>query len=256
MVDELCLKLLHTWAPEAAPGSRVAAHALTTAPRSLKFYVEVLGGSPAGDARGRREALDQALALDPSFAQAYVKKAEIQHWRRRWGYGDPDPAPAIQAAARLLKELPDRERLLVKSFEAFVVLQQPSVALHDWNALLQFYPTYTQELGIPGLVAETFLAQGRWDQIILVAEAHVESPSLPDAERARLSSLLPGLSAQGRVRPGPREAQRACVAHPRRSGLPASAHRPGTHRAGRRTADGAVAGSRRWLRPAAPIPPT
>ncbi len=228
-VDELCLKLLHNLGPtRRSDGAEWRPTRLTT--RSIeasKFYVEALGRFTRGGRHGAEEAetlLDKALALDPSFAQAYVKKAEIQHWRRRWGYGDPDPAPSIRAAARLLKELPDRERLLVKSFEAFVVRQQPSVALHDWNLLLQFYPTYAQELGIPGLVTETFLAQGRWDQIILVAEAHVESPSLPDAERARLSSLLSqAFRRKGEFDRALREAQRAMRLWPTREG-PAFLH--------------------------------
>lgn len=223
-VDELCLKLLHNLGPpNRGQGGEWRPTRLTTrSVEASRFYVEALGRFARGGRAGAEEAealLGKALALDPSFAQAYVKKAEIQHWRRRWGYGDPDPAPAIQAAARLLKELPDRERLLVKSFEAFIIRQQPSVALHDWNALLQFYPTYAQELGIPGLVAETFLAQGRWDQIILVAEAHVESPSLPDAERARLSSLLSqAFRRKGEFDRALREAQRALRLWPSREG--------------------------------------
>lgn len=228
-VDELCLKLLHNLGPVSRAGDTAwrPTRLTTRSVEASKFYVEALGRLTRGGRAGAESAealLDKALALDPSFAQAYVKKAEIQHWRRRWGYGDPDPAPAIQAAARLLKELPDRERLLVKSFEAFVVLQQPSVALRDWNALLQFYPTYAQELGIPGLVTETFLAQGRWDQIILVAEAHVESPSLPDAERARLSSLLSqAFRRKGEFDRALREAQRAMRLWPTREG-PAFLH--------------------------------
>ena len=64
-----------------------------------------------------------------------------------------------------------------------------------WSALLQFYPTYAQEAGVPQMVAATFASLGRWDQLISVGEAHVNSPSLPDAERARLSSLLCAPSA-------------------------------------------------------------
>jgi len=223
-VDELCLKLLHNLGPASGGGGPEwrPTRLTTRSVEASKFYVEALGRFTRGGRAGAEEAealLDQALALDTAFAQAYMKKAEIQHWRRRWGYGDPDPAPAIQAAARLLKDLPERERLLVQSFDALVVRQQPSVALHDWNALLQFYPTYAQELGIPGLVAETYLAQGRWDQIILVAEANVESPSLPDAERARLSLLLAqAFRRRGEFDRALREARRAMRLWPTREG--------------------------------------
>ena len=224
-VDELCLKLLHHLTPSPGPGvlgfrpARLATRSI----EASRQYVEAL----TLQARGGRalsekaeEKLDEALKLDPSFAQAYVKKAEIQQWRRRWGYGDPDPAPAIRAAARLVKELPDRDRLLVESFEALILQQQPEIALRRWNALLQFYPTYAQEAGVPQLVADTFASLGRWDELILVGETHVNSPSLPNAERARLSSLLAqALPPQGRVR----ARDRACPARGRASGRPARA---------------------------------
>jgi DNA-binding winged helix-turn-helix (wHTH) protein/tetratricopeptide (TPR) repeat protein/TolB-like protein len=194
-VDELCLKLLHHLTPSPGPGALGfrPARLATRSVEASRHYVEALTLQARGGRRASEQAeqkLDQALKLDPSFAQAYVKKAEIQQWRRRWGYGDPDPAPAVRAASRLLKELPDRDRLLVESFEALIVQQQPEIALRRWNALLQFYPTFAQEAGVPQLVADTFASLGRWDELILVGETHVNSPSLPNAERARLASLL------------------------------------------------------------------
>ncbi len=194
-VDELCLKLLHHLTPSPGPGATGfrPARLATRSVEASRHYVEALtlqarGGRTAWEEAEKR--LDEALKLDPSFAQAYVKKAEIQQGRRRWGYGEPDPAPAIRAAARLLKELPDRDRLLVESFEALILQQQPDIALRRWNALLQFYPTFAQEAGVPTVVADTFATLGRWDELILVGETHVASPSLPSAERARLASLL------------------------------------------------------------------
>jgi DNA-binding winged helix-turn-helix (wHTH) protein/tetratricopeptide (TPR) repeat protein/TolB-like protein len=193
-VDELCLKLLHhLHPPEATVSSFRPARLTTRSVEASRKYIEALALFTRGGRQGVQEAetdLDEALKLDPGFAQAYVKKAEIQWWCRRWGYGEPDPAPAVLAAARLVTDLPDRERLLVESFEALIVRNQTEMALRDWNTLLQFYPTYAQEVGIPGLVAETFAREGRWDELISVGEAHVDSSSLPDGERAFLSSLL------------------------------------------------------------------
>jgi tetratricopeptide (TPR) repeat protein len=189
--------------------------------------MEAVSRFARGGRQGAEDAealLDRALKLDASFAQAYLKKAEIQHWRRRWGYGSPDPAPAVRAAARLMKELPNREKLLVESFEALIIRQQPSTALQGWNALLQFYPTYAQEVGVPGLVADTLMAEGRWDELIVVGEAHVDSPSLPDAERARLGSLLAqAFRRKGELEPALRHAQRATRLWPA-SGGPALLH--------------------------------
>jgi DNA-binding winged helix-turn-helix (wHTH) protein/tetratricopeptide (TPR) repeat protein/TolB-like protein len=193
-VDELSLKLLqHVHPPAASPGSWRPTRLTTRSLEASREYADALSRFARGGRAGAEEAesrLDEALRLDPTFAQAHVKKAEIQYWRQRWGYGNPDPAPAVRAAARLVKDLPDRERLLVESFEALIIKKQPGLALRHWSTLLQFYPTYGQEVGVPGLAAETFLDQGRWDDIIMIGEAHVDSPSLPEGERARLCALL------------------------------------------------------------------
>lgn len=193
-VDDLCVKLAQYIGSEGAPGGGWRPTGLAT--RSLdasRHYLEALGWFARGGRRGAEEAekrLDEALRLDSSFAQAYLKRAEIQQWRRSWGYGDPDPAPAVEAAARLARDLPDRERTLVQSYRALIVQHDTARAISLWDALLRTYPTYASEAGIPVLLAETLQREGRWDAAIRLGEAHVESASLPDGERARLSSLL------------------------------------------------------------------
>jgi tetratricopeptide (TPR) repeat protein len=222
-VDELTLRLLHHLQPPELAGSTWRPSRLTTGSlEAERFYLEALDQFARGGKEGAEQAerrLDEALRLDPAFAQAYVKKAEIEQWRRRWGYGDTDPAPSVRAAARLVKELPDRERLLVQSFEALVVERRSDRALEHWNALLQFYPAYAQEVGIPGLAAETFQALGRWEEAIMIGEAHVDAPSLPAGERALLCSVL----AQAFRRKGEFErsfhyARQALASWPQRAG--------------------------------------
>jgi tetratricopeptide (TPR) repeat protein len=69
------------------------------------------------------------------------------------------------------------------------------------------------------MVAGTFANLGRWDQLILVGEAHVNSPSLPDAERARLSSLLAvAFRRKGEFARAVEHAQRAVELWPTREG--------------------------------------
>lgn len=194
-VDDLCLRLAAglTGRDGLAAGGFRPVRLATRSLDASRHYVEALGWFARGGRRGAEEAekrLDEALRLDGSFAQAYLKKAEIQQWRRSWGYGNPDPAPAVQAAARLAHELPERERLLVESFAALLIARDPARALVLQRSLLRLYPTYAAEAGLPALMADTLHRQGNWDELITLGEAHVESASLPDGERAGLSALL------------------------------------------------------------------
>jgi DNA-binding winged helix-turn-helix (wHTH) protein/tetratricopeptide (TPR) repeat protein len=222
-VDELTLRLLHHLQPPEVAGSSWRPSKLTTGSvEAERLYLEALDQFTRGGRQGTELAekrLDEALKLDPAFAQAYVKKAEVEQWRRRWGYGDPDPAPAVRAAARLVKELPDRERLLVQSFEALVVERRSDRALEHWNALLQFYPAYAQEVGVPGLAAETFQALGRWEDAIMIGEAHVDAPSLPAGERALLCSVLAqAFRRKGEFERSVHYARQAVASWPQREG--------------------------------------
>ena len=222
-VDELTLRLLHHLQPPEVAGSSWRPSRVTTGSlEAERFYLEALDQFARGGKEGSEQAetrLDEALKLDPAFAQAYVKKAEIEQWRRRWGYGDPDPAPSVRAAARLVKELPDRERLLVQSFEALVVERRSDHALEHWNALLQFYPAYAQEVGVPGLAAETFQALGRWEDAIMIGEAHVDAPSLPAGERALLCSVLAqAFRRKGEFERSVHYARQAVASWPQREG--------------------------------------
>lgn len=193
-VDELAAKLVLLVGSGEAETREWRPVRLTTrsldASRSYQAALEDFARGGRTGAEAAEARLDRALQLDPTFAQAYLKKAQIQQWRRSWGYGDPDPAPAVAAALRLVKELPDRDRRLVESFDALIVRHDPRRALELWNELLRLHPAYAEELGVPGLMADEYIEQGQWSELIRVAEAHVESPSMPESERARLCSAL------------------------------------------------------------------
>jgi DNA-binding winged helix-turn-helix (wHTH) protein/tetratricopeptide (TPR) repeat protein/TolB-like protein len=196
-VDALCLKLLQQLRPLPVAPADASWHPTGLATRSVEAsqrYFEALdvwfrvGGRPGGEDAVAK--LDQALALDPSFAQAYVKKAEILHWLATEGYGSPDAAPAILAAARLAKDLPERDQLLITGLEALIVRHQPDAAVRAMQSLLEIYPTYAQEAGVPGLLLETLMRLGRWDDMIRIGEAQATSPSIPEYQRATVHSVL------------------------------------------------------------------
>lgn len=223
-VDELCLKLvpfLGSDGPSAA-GSFKPMRLATRSLDASRQYVEALSWFARGGRRGAEEAerrLDEAVRLDGAFAQAYLKKAEVQQWRRRWGYGDPDPAPAVQAAAGLLKDLPDRDQLLVKSYVALLLRHDPAEAVSMWRSMLKLYPTYSEEAGIPSLTAETLQLEGRWNDLILLGQAHVDAPSLPDGERARIGALLArAFRRKGEFEAALRYARRAVQLWPSQNG--------------------------------------
>jgi DNA-binding winged helix-turn-helix (wHTH) protein/tetratricopeptide (TPR) repeat protein len=196
-VDALCLKLvqqLRPMAPSSADSTWQPTGLATHSIEASRHYVEAIDvWSRVGGRRGAEEAvakLDVALKLDSSFAQAYVKKAEILQWLRTVGYGSHDPSPAILAASRLAKDLPEREQLLIQCLEALIVRHQPAAALRHMQSLLEIYPTYAQEAEIPGLLLETLMRLGRWDDMIRIGESQLSSTALGDYQRAAVSSVL------------------------------------------------------------------
>jgi tetratricopeptide (TPR) repeat protein len=190
-VDRLCFELSRAFgqAQGREPGAGLATRSLE-ASRLFLAAVTAFGQGGRSAAEEAEGLLDLALTRDPAFAQAFVKKAEVQQWRRQWGYGNPDPAPAVRAALRLVKRLPHRERLLVESFESLILKGQLETALSQWSSLLRLYPTFAQEVGVPALAADTLIRAGRWADVVLVGEAHVDAPALRPHDRARLAWCL------------------------------------------------------------------
>jgi DNA-binding winged helix-turn-helix (wHTH) protein/tetratricopeptide (TPR) repeat protein len=196
-VDELCVRILERWdAAELPRPDAVAWRPVRMATSSLdafRHYSEALVWFARGGDRGAEEAerrLDQALQLDPRFAYAHLKKAEIQHWRRRHGYLAADPVPAVRAAAELLSEMPEREQLLVRLMEAALVEGDTDAAIRIYEDLTTRHLTFAEQVGVPSLLGDVFVQEGRWDRLVNLGLRHVESPSLPSSERALLASFL------------------------------------------------------------------
>jgi DNA-binding winged helix-turn-helix (wHTH) protein/tetratricopeptide (TPR) repeat protein len=189
-VDELAGRLS---APGAASDRAFRPVRVSTrSPEAYRLYVEALGWYYHGGRRGAEEArkrLDEAVSLDPAFAYAYLEKAEIDEYLRRWGYGDVDPLPAVRAAAALARDLPERDRRLVELLEAQMREDGPA-AMRLGESLLRLYPAFAAESGVPVILGDMLYRQGRWDDLILMAEPRVDAPSVPAPEAAQLSSLL------------------------------------------------------------------
>lgn len=195
-VELLCRKLAGAWSEPALLSPASSSRSLAPPTRSMaafQAYTEALEDYARGgrqDGERAEQKLTRAIAADPSFARAYVKKAEVQLWRQRWGYGDPDPRAAVRGAIARAEQLPEREQWLVAGMGALLVNSDPEQALNKWTALLRVYPTYAEEAGVASLVVDTCATLGRWDECRATAEVHLDSPSLADAERARLSIFL------------------------------------------------------------------
>jgi DNA-binding winged helix-turn-helix (wHTH) protein/tetratricopeptide (TPR) repeat protein/TolB-like protein len=205
-----------------APGGSRPQQLATRSVEAYRAYVEARHWFARGGSRGAEEAerrLDEAVRLDPEFAYAYLLKAEIQEWRRRLGYGQADPTPALRAAAALADHLPERERLLVEAMQATRLGGDAREALDRLERLLRLHPGFAAEVGVPRLIADIHYAAGRWDDLILLGEAHAESPALPARERAVVSMLLAKAFRQkGEPDRALRYAQRAVRLWPEREG--------------------------------------
>jgi DNA-binding winged helix-turn-helix (wHTH) protein/tetratricopeptide (TPR) repeat protein/TolB-like protein len=195
-IDELCVEVFDRWDAAAVPRPELAFRPVRMATRSLdafRHYSEALVWFARGGRRGAREAerrLDEAIRIDPGFAYAFLKKAEIQHWLGRTGYGQANPAPAIAAAAALADDLPEREQLLVRLLDAALVQKESAETIRQYEELESRYTGFAEQVGVTSLVGDLCVREGRWDRLIELGLAHVESPAAPRGERALLASYL------------------------------------------------------------------
>jgi DNA-binding winged helix-turn-helix (wHTH) protein/tetratricopeptide (TPR) repeat protein len=202
-VDELCSRILDRWDVNDAPRPGAASwRPVRRATRSVdayRHYSEALAWFARGGERGAAEAekrLDEAIRLDPEFAYAHLKKAEILQWRRRYGYGEADPVPAIREALALSEKLPERERLLVQMLASEFERHDSEAAIEEFKTLVTRYPSFADEVGAPAIMADVYFRQGRWDALIELGEAHAEHVSMPTPERALLDAFVAQASRQ------------------------------------------------------------
>jgi tetratricopeptide (TPR) repeat protein len=115
--------------------------------------------------------------------------------------------------------LPERERLLVEAMQATRLGGDAREALDRLERLLRLHPGFAAEVGVPRRIADIHYAAGRWDDLILLGEAHAESLALPARERAVVSMLLAKAFRQkGEPERALRHAQRAVRLWPEKEG--------------------------------------
>ena len=111
-------------------------HVTTSSLDALRLYSEAITLELVGDVQGSIDALEQAVAIDPTFAMAYRKLGVVYS-------NSSEPALSTQAATRafeLREGLPDRERGLAAAFYYSYVDVDLDRAIEEYENVLAKYP--------------------------------------------------------------------------------------------------------------------
>jgi DNA-binding winged helix-turn-helix (wHTH) protein/tetratricopeptide (TPR) repeat protein len=194
LVTNLCARLGRRLPGRGGtPDGRLAALPPTRSLDAFRAFSEALvleaqGGRANLEAAEAR--LRHAVDLDPDFARAHLKLALVQEARVRWGYGPADPVPAVRAALERSGRLPERDQGVVAGLARLVIDRDPTAAIEQWTRVLQLYPSYAEEAGVPLLVAETLRRNGQWNELILTTAPYADAEGLPGPDRAMLNGLV------------------------------------------------------------------
>lgn len=196
VVEQVSLQLLQDLLREkvdlANLNGRYVADVTTRSLDAYQHYVAALTKFQYGGKLGSDAALielQKAVRIDPSFAMAHFKIAEIKEWRRIWGYSTESPRSALLEAARHISELPEKERLLIQGLQA-LSQDDSEGALASWQELERRYPQYALDVGIPVRIVEIYLDWGKLDEALRYGEPPATSSLLTRADQARLSYRL------------------------------------------------------------------
>ncbi|HSR68136.1 MAG TPA: winged helix-turn-helix domain-containing protein [Acidobacteriota bacterium] len=195
-VDAICLKVLQNLAVERGlhpPRGSDITEFTTPSLEAYRHYITGLDHFLRGGQNGAEQArleLEQAIQIDPSFAMAYFKLAQVEHWAASWGYSQGEAIQALSRALPFSDELPEKERLLLLGLKALWIDSSPDQALATWEELSERYPVFAAEAGIPSMIVRVLVARGELEQAIRHGEAQLGSAFLAADERSRLCASL------------------------------------------------------------------
>lgn len=191
--DEVCLLILRKLLSSQNNYVPGIADVTTRSLDAYRHYItgleRFLEGGHQGALRAIQE-LQQAIRIDPMFAMAHFRLAEITHWARRWGYIDSDPSHAVKNAYRYSQDLPEKERMLISGMKYLLVDEQPEKALTAWRSLQETYPTFAIETGLGVVIADVLMQKGDVQALIHHGQQVLDSPALRPDDRAWLNSHL------------------------------------------------------------------
>lgn len=195
-VDQICFKLLRALLLEETISGPQGRHLTEVRTDSLDAYRHYIAGlqKPAEggerDTDGALRELQEAIRIDPSFAMAHLKIAELKEWARSWGYSNADPKESLRDAIRYSEYLQEKERLLIEAMETLLVDNDRHKALALFQKLERIYPFYALESGVPLRVAGIHMKRGDVQAVIEYAEPLAVDPETKIDVRARLSDHL------------------------------------------------------------------
>ncbi len=158
----------------------------------LKYFLK---GGPVGAEKAELE-LEEAIRIDPSFAMAHFKLAQVQKWAQAWGFRTSDPRDSLQKALALSANLPETERLLFRGMQAWILDGDSAEALRIWRDLEARFPVFAAEARLPTMTIEILLESGKPVEALSYGAPLLDDPYLTNEAKAKISADLARASRQ------------------------------------------------------------
>lgn len=195
-VDRICQRILESLAIERGLRSSHGLELQELTTDSLEAYRHYISGlewfvrgGPLGADRARIE-LERAIRIDPAFALARFKLAQVQHWAQFRGYAKSDSLHALREAVPYLEGLSERDGLLLKGLKALEIDGDPRTALSIWDGLEKRYPVFSAQAGVPVLRTRLRIEDGELQRAIEAGRPFLDNVYLTDSEKSRLHFYL------------------------------------------------------------------
>lgn len=167
LVDEASVQLKHDL---EIPNQHIedavdlpVAEVTSSVPTALRAYQEaMIAGWFKNDFATAASLLDQALADDPTFANAYVLRSGLLQLQQNLG----GAAEAFRAALQHSYRMPERLRFIVNT-QLFFLERKPDEAL---QTVLQWHALYPDDTAALGFLAQLYHVRGETDEAVAALE--------------------------------------------------------------------------------------